>query len=204
MAALTNQRMILAAVLAAAASAATLAGGCTPSYEDQRPPLDQVDPRDGGLQSKDVLQASDSLAADLLSLPELNASRTQWVIVFDRVEDRTNSRMFGGNYDIFLQRLRTNVQRTGRGRVTVVSPRQSFYDVRSREMEVGGGDDFQQGEAGSRGGVGGAISPDFALRGTAMDLPNRGTVYYNLSFELVNLHTRESVWTGDYEVRTSR
>ena len=203
MASFNNHRAILAAAVLAAATAVGFTGGCAPSYEDQRPPVDQLDRRDGGLQSKDVLQASDSLAADLLSLPELNESRTQWVIVFDRMEDRTNSRLFGGNYDIFLQRLRANVQRAGRGRVTVVSPREAFYDVRSREMEVGGGTDFQQGEAGARG-TSGAVSPDFALRGTAMDLPNRGTVYYNLNFELVNLHNRVVVWTDDYEVRTAR
>ena len=44
----------------------------------------------------------------------------------------------------------------------------------------------------------------FALRATAMDLPGRGTTYYNLQFDLVDLHTRQIVWTGDYEVRVQR
>lgn len=179
-------------------------GGCGgPSYEDQRPPMDQLDPRDRGLQSKDVLQASDTLAMDLLALDELNDSRTQWTVVVDQVEDNTNSRLFVGNFDIFLQRLRTNVQRQGRGRVRVIANREGFYRTRSRELESEREDDFGQGAPGGRRAQD-AVSPDFALRGVAMDLPNRGTVYYNLMFELVDLRTREVVWSDQYEVRTSR
>jgi hypothetical protein len=183
-----------------------LAAGCAPSYEEQRPPVDQLDRRDRGLQSKDVIQASDSLARDLLSLPELNESREQWVLVVDRVEDRTRDNMFQGDYNIFLQRLQTNLSRQGRGRVTIVDKRDRFYDVRERELERGpAGDQFGQGGRGpGGGGTPGAISPDFALRATAMDLPGRGTTYYNLQFDLVDLHNRTIVWTGDYEVRVQR
>ena len=37
-----------------------------------------------------------------------------------------------------------------------------------------------------------------------MDLPGRGTTYYNLQFNLVDMNRRQIVWTGDYEVRVSR
>ena len=44
-------------------------------YGEQRPPVDQLDPRDSGLQSKDVVAASDKMAMDILgSIPELNES----------------------------------------------------------------------------------------------------------------------------------
>ena len=39
------------------------------NYGRQRPPIDQLDSRDRGLQSADVLQASERIAASLLSLP---------------------------------------------------------------------------------------------------------------------------------------
>ena len=197
-------RVVGASLLGAVTCAAAGLAGCGPSYEQQRPPADQLDPRDRGLQSKDVLQASDALAMDLLALPELNASRTQWTIVFDRVEDKTRSRLFSGNFDIFLQRLKTNVARQGRGRVAVIANREGFYDVRGRELEGAGPDEFGQGEPGTGRRAEGAVQPDFALVGTAMDLPNRGTVYYNLQFRLVNLRTRVEVWQNMYEVRTSR
>lgn len=182
---------------------AAFATGCGPSYEDQRPPVDQLDRRDRGLQSKDVIQASDSLAMDLLSLPQLNNSREQWTVVVDRVDDKTRDNMFRGDYDIFLQRLQTNLSRQGRGRVAIIDKRDRFYDVRSRELESEREDDFGQGGRGPRRAPE-AINPDYALRATAMDLPGRGTTYYNLQFDLVDINSRIIVWTGDYEVRVAR
>ena len=194
------QRSIIAAAVLGAGY------GCTPSYNDQRPDMDRLDPRDAGMQSKDVRQAADKLAMDLLSLPELNESRSQWLVVVDRVEDRTRGQEFHGDYGIFLQALQTNLAQHGRGRIRLIENRDRFHDIRNRELEGGGAsDEFGQGPAGGAGGgASGARNPDFALRATAMDLPNRGTVYYNLQFDLVDLHTREIVWARPYEVRTSR
>ena len=190
--------------LTAALLLAALAVGCGgPSYEEQRPPMDQLDPRDRGLQSKDVLQASDALAMDLLALDELNDSREQWTVVFDRVEDMTTGNHFRSNFDIFLQRLQTNLARQGRGRIGVIDTRGRFYDDRSRELEGERSDDFGQGGRGPRRAPG-ANDPQFALYAKAMDLPGRGTVYYNLQFNLVDLQSRQVVWTNDYEVRVRR
>ena len=182
---------------------AALVTGCAPSYEEQRPPVDQLDRRDRGLQSKDVIAASDMLAMDLLALPELNRSREQWTVVVDRVDDKTRENMFMGDYNIFLQRLQTNLSRQGRGRIALIDKRERFYDVRSRELESEREDDFGQGGRGPRRAPD-AISPDYALRATAMDLPGRGTTYYNLQFDLVDMNSRVIVWTGDYEVRVAR
>lgn len=191
------------AALPAALLLGALAAGCGPSYEEQRPPMDQLDPRDRGLQSKDVLQASDALAMDLLSLPELNDSREQWTVVFDRVEDLTTGNQFRSDFNIFLQRLQTNLARQGRGRIAVIENRDRFYDVRSRELEGERGDDFGQGGRGPRRAPV-ANDPQYALYAKAMDLPGRGTTYYNLQFNLVDLQSRQVVWTDDYEVRVRR
>ena len=180
--------------------------GCQSEYDKQRPPLDQVDKRDRGLQSDTVLQASDQIAMSLLALPELNASERQWTLVVDRMEDRTIDEKFNFDYDIFLERLRTNLARQGRGRVRLIENKQRFYDLRSRELEdVGGGgagaDEFGQGGA---GGAPAPVQPDFALYGKAFDLPNRTTNYYMLQFDVVNLQTREQVFSDQYEVRVTR
>src|SRR5687767_13354431 len=104
-----------------AAITIALAAGCAKSYEDVRPPVDQLDSRDSGLQSKDVVQASDQMAMDLLALPELNVSDKRWLIVVDRVENRTvNSR---SDLDVFLLRLKTNLARHGKGRVQLIENR---------------------------------------------------------------------------------
>ena len=194
---------IVRAALPAGVLLAAVAAGCGPSYEEQRPPMDQLDRRDRGLQSKDVIQASDALAMDLLSLPQLNNSREQWTVVVDRVDDKTRDNMFRGDYNIFLQRLQTNLSRQGRGRIALIDKRDRFYDVRGRELESEREDDFGQGGRGPRRAPE-AINPDYALRATAMDLPGRGTTYYNLQFDLVDMNRRLIVWTGDYEVRVSR
>src|SRR5437016_868079 len=80
-------------------------------YGEQRPPVDQIDPRDRGIQSMDVIAASDKMASSLLSLPELNASKVQWTVVVDRVVDNTRDRSFQTDYQIFLERLRVNLSK---------------------------------------------------------------------------------------------
>src|SRR5215217_4209559 len=85
----------------------TLAGlvGCAHdkphSYGQQRPPVDELDARDRGLQSKDVVQASDDMAMKLLADPNLNASHSRWTIVVDHVENKTVSARH--DMDIFLE-----------------------------------------------------------------------------------------------------
>jgi hypothetical protein len=179
-------------------------------YGRQRPPVDELDPRDRGLQSADVLKASDQIIQSLMSLPELQESPKQWTLVITGVEDNTRDRKFRGvDYNIFLERLRRNIAQQGRGRLRLIENKDRFYDTRNRELEseLEGGDEFGQGE--SSGGAGQVpparpISPDFGLYATASDLPNRGTTYYLINFVVTNLRTREQVFVDSYEVRVSR
>jgi hypothetical protein len=183
---------------------ASLSIGCSSDkpheYGQQRPPVDQLDSRDRGLQSKDVVNASDQMAMDLLQLPELNASDHRWTIVVTGVRNETVSS--GQNLDIFIQRLRSKIATEGRGRVQIIANRDTFHDIQSRELEQER-DDFQQGGGKASPGKAG-IQPDFGLEAVAMDLPNRGTNYYNFEFRLIDLNTREQVWTNMYEVRVAK
>ena len=176
--------------------------GCRKDYDDQRPPVDALDARDRGLQSKDVVNASDQMASDLLALPELNASDHRWTIVFTGVRNQTTSTR--QNLDIFVQRLKSRVATLGRGKVQIIANRDAFHDVQSRELEASGErDEFQQGSGKpARPGQAGT-QPDFALEAVAADLANRGTNYYNFEFHLTDLRTREEVWTNMYEVRVA-
>ena len=65
---------------------------------------------------------------------QLNASREQWTVVVDRVEDNTRDNLFQGDYNIFLQRLQTNLA-PGPRRIAPIENRSRFRDVREREME---------------------------------------------------------------------
>lgn len=208
-------RTAFAAILTTISLAAGV-GGCADTdrpteYGRQRPPVDQLDSRDRGLQSADVLQASDKIAASLLSLPELRDSSRRWTVVISHVEDNTRDRDFRNvDYNIFLERLRANLSKQGRGQIRLIENKDRFYDVRNRELEHEreGGDEFGQGETSSGGGSGPRpaqpVSPDFGLYLTANDLPNRGTTFYQLNFVVTNLKTREQVFVDDYNVKVAR
>ena len=175
-------------------------------YGRQRPPIDELDPRDRGLQSADVLKASDEIAMSLLSLPELRDSDRRWSLVVTDVEDLTRDRKFRGiDYNIFIERLRSNLARQGRSQIRLIENRDRFYDTRARELEGElEADEFGQGEGRGPTRAPQAVSPDFGLYAKAMDLPNRGTTYYLIQFVVTNLKTREQVFVDDYEVRVSR
>src|SRR4051812_31621808 len=51
------------------------------SYGQARPPVDQIDDRDRGLQSKEVVNASDLLVQKILRLPEFNGPNRRPVVV---------------------------------------------------------------------------------------------------------------------------
>src|SRR5204862_491624 len=109
---------LLAAVVIFAGAIAGCSHDRPHEYGEERPPVDQLDSRDRGLQSKDVASATDQLAQDLLRLPEMNASKEQWTVVVDRVENHTTDPRF--NYDIFTERLRVNLSKYGHGRVALI------------------------------------------------------------------------------------
>jgi hypothetical protein len=168
-------------------------------YGEQRPPVDQLDPRDSGLQSKDVVAASDKMAMDILgSIPELNESPHRWTVVVDHVDNLSADRQ--QNYDIFLERVRSNLSKNGRGRVQLIENMTKFHDLQSREVE-GENDNFGQG--GVKGQPRG-VQPDYSLYGKIMEMPNRATSYFYIQFVLTNMKTREMVWINDYEVKVLR
>jgi len=163
-------------------------------YGQQRPPVSELDKRDAGLQSKDVVAASDDMAMKLLADPELNASHTQWTIVVDHVDNKTVDARH--DLDIFLERLKTNLARHGRGRVQLIENRDKLRDLQSKELENSASNGGAPGPAG--------IQPDYSLYAKIMELPNRGTSYYLMEFTLTDLKTRQLAWTDSYEVKVER
>jgi hypothetical protein len=170
-------------------------------YGEQRPPVDQLDPGDRGLQSKDVVDASDQMAMDLLGNPDLNSSRTQWTIVVDHVDNQTSDPR--ANLDIFLQRLRTQLFKHGHGRVQLIENRAKLHELQSRERDTERDDRFGQGGTGASS-AGARIQPDYSLYAVMMDLPNRQTDYYNCRFTLTDLRNGTIAWENEYEVKVAR
>lgn len=171
----------------------------------QRPSVDTLDPRDRGLQSMDINQAADQMAASLLSSKRLNESRTRWTMVVGRMEDQTRDPTFMTDYDLFVQALRARLFEQGEGRIELIVNRDKFYRERSREREdVGGPDQFGQTGRTGPAPAPDAINPDFELTGVARALPRRGTIYYQIQFDVYDLRTRGTPWTGLYTVKVGR
>ena len=161
-------------------------------YARERPPVENLNSRDRGLQSSEVVEASDMLVQRILALPEVNRAPNRLTVVFTSLEDLTTTRQF--NYDIFLERLKTNISEQGRDRIAIVSNRDKFYGTRAAELDPARGerDDFAQGDGRNRGGgAPGAnrIQPDYALTGKVMELRNRGTSYYHFTFSLADIRS---------------
>jgi len=198
-----NCRFVFAAVPVVA-----LLAGCASDrphdYGENRPPVDSVSPDDRGLQSKDVVSASDQMAQDLLASPDLNHSQNRWTMVVDHVDNETQNHRF--NLDIFLERLRVNLAKYGHDRVALIENKAKYHGLQSNELEgEREGDPYQQGDsAGANKPVYRGIQPDYSLYAKIMEMPNRGTDYYYCEFTVTDLRTREQVWTNAYEVRVAR
>ncbi len=167
-----------------------------------RPPVDELSDGGRGLQGKDVISASDQMAQDILSSPEVQNSQTQLLIVVDRVENKTQSQRF--NMDIFIQRLRVNLSKYGKGRVQLIENRDKLRDLQSRELEQPAGDRFGQGGTNRSAPGPAGMQPDYALYATVSELPNSETSYFFLEFIMTNLKTRQLAWSNAYEVSTYR
>lgn len=193
-------RCVLVLGLAAVGFGCQTERGKPERYGRERPPVDQLDSRDRGLQSKDVVASSDQMAMDLLALPELNAAEHQWTIVVDHIDNMTADRRH--DLDIFLERLRVKLAQQGRGKVALIENLQKFRELQSRELEQpAGGDQFGQGGGGRPAPGPAGIQPNYTLYGKIMELPNRRTSYFLCEFTLTNFSTRQQVWTNAYEVK---
>jgi hypothetical protein len=171
-------------------------------YGDQRPDINQVDPNDSGLQSKDVEAATSQMIQQLLALPELNASPKQWTLTVSAMDDLTTEHDVG-SYAIFMESLRAAISEKGQGRIRLIENKDKFHDLQNKELEGAPADPYGQGGgAAPPGGAG--IQPDYILYGKAMDLPNRTTNYFNLEYSITNSHTREEVFTRIYKVKVAR
>ena len=162
-----------------------------------------LDARDSGLQSRDVNQAADQMAADLLALPALNRSPEQWTVVTGTVDDKTIDHQGHANYNIFVQALQDRLARQGNGRITLIANKARFYNQREQELEGGGRDPFGQGGGGGSGAPD-ATNPNYILDAVVSDMPNRATNYYQIEFRVTNLRNRVIEFDRVYPVKVAR
>jgi len=184
--------------------------GCHPTYEDERPDVNSLDPRDKGLQSKEVVDSTDQMAASILGDPDLNAKPTQMLIVVGNIKDETNNSGARTNLDIFLRRLKVIIQQKGRGRFTLIVNKAELQELQSKELDLdtGAKDEFGQGGNTNTGRTLPARrQPDYMLNGQITEMNNRGTSYFVFDFKIFGLKGADSgveVWNGLYEVKVAK
>ena len=151
------------------------------------------------MQSRDLVDMTNRLAADLLKIPEIAQNPNKVIIVMTGIDNKTSQPW--QNDQIYLARMRALLNEYARDRIAfVIQPRQ-LQQLQQQELGGAGGDAFGQSSRGQVP-VNTRMIPQYALKGVFYDLPNSATTYYLCTFQLVNLHTGEVVWEGHYETRT--
>jgi hypothetical protein len=192
-------KILLTAAMLSVASAVGCHSDKPHEYGTRRPPIDRIDPRDGGLQSADVVDSSERMAMSLLaSIPPSQDGKRISVVVTGTENLTVSERR---SLDVFVTRVKGIIGQQGRSRIQLIENRDKFRELQSRELE-GERDDFGQGGQPSGPGPKG-IQPDFALHAVARDLNNNKTTYFQFDFALTDLRTREIVWNDMYEVNVA-
>ena len=173
-------------------------GGCQKSYSELRPGVSEFVPGDQGLQSRDLVDMTNRMAADLLKSPVIAQNPNKVIIVMGSVTNSTSQPW--QNDAIYVARIRAILNKYAQDRMAFVESRQTTQQLQQQEL---GGGNGGFGQA-SRAGVGqpGLMIPQYVLKGHFYDLPNTATTYHLCTFQLVDLATGEVVWEGHYEVRT--
>ena len=153
------------------------------------------------LRSKDLLTATDKMAQDIASRLDITNRSSPPRIVVGQIENKTSAPE--KNYDIFLARLRAELNASGARHGLEFLRERSFVETQ-RDREFGGKDPSRTASAYQS-------RADYMLTGEVFDMPSGGTNYYMMSFQLVqlvdtaasgpNVGAGAIVWENMYEVK---
>jgi PBP1b-binding outer membrane lipoprotein LpoB len=150
-----------------------------------------------GIESQDIVAVTDKMAHSILSTPQIANARGVPHIVLDPVNNNTR---FPINKDIFLGRIRAELNKKSQGKVIFLARDRMAALERERQMKQSG-----QVTASADPNVVEFKGADFFLTGTLAGSTTRtsaGTSDYILySFQLVDARTSEIVWEDSAEVK---
>lgn len=175
-----------------------IAGCASHGYSYYRPGVSQFVPGDAGLQSRDLVDMTDRLAADLLKIPQIANNPNKIVIQVTSIRNETSTPW--QNDQIYLARMRTLLAKYAGNQIAFTLPPQQLAQLQQETLgpNTGGFEQSSRGAAPNSG----RLIPQYALTGVFYDLPNSATTYYLCEFQLVDIRTGELIWDGKYEVRT--
>ncbi len=183
-------------VLACIAAMPAVLAGCSHGYNHYRPSISSFQPGDTGLQSRDLVDMTDRLSADLLKIPEIANNPNKVIVVMGTIHNQTSTPW--QNDQIYLARMRALLNQYARDRMAFVLPLANAAALQQKYL--GGQQNTMNPATGQWQNS--TLKPQYVLNGTFYNLPNPATTYYLCTFKLVSITTGEIVWENKYEVRS--
>ncbi|HEU0040684.1 MAG TPA: penicillin-binding protein activator LpoB [Verrucomicrobiae bacterium] len=150
-----------------------------------------------GVESQDLVAVTDKMARSVLGIPQIANAATPPIIVLDPVNNETR---FPINKDIFLTRIRSELNSKCRGKVTFLARDRMAALEKERNLKREGA-----ATASSDPNVQEFKGADYFLTGTLQGLSTRtskGTSDYILyAFQLVDARTSAIVWEDNAEIK---
>jgi len=192
--------------LMAALALAGLAAGCASSSGVKNPsgiPVTQMRPDEQGfvagtgVESQDLVAVTDKMARSILTTPQINNAQGTPRVVLDPVINETR---FPINKDIFLTRIRVELNTKARGKVIFLARERMQALEHERQLKQSG-----QVTSSSDTNVMEFKGADFFLTGKLSGLSTKtaaGTSDYILyTFQLVDARTTDIIWEDSAEIK---
>lgn len=149
------------------------------------------------LDAVDLVAMTEDMAARIVADPEVRAAierEGKLRVVVQPVENQMVGEVLPrGPAEAYTARVRTLLARAAPGDFTWIMNRDAFYRLRAQELDLDLGPSPD------------AIDPRYALQARFNSLTDetskRRSSYYLCVYELLDLETRNVLWTGTYEVK---
>jgi penicillin-binding protein activator len=150
-----------------------------------------------GVESQDLVAVTDKMARSILSIPQVANAQGAPRIVLDPVKNETR---FPINKDMFLTRIRVQLNSKAQGKVVFLARDRMNTLERERAMKQSG-----QVTASADPNVTEFKGADFFLTGSLQGLTTRTTAgtsdYILYAFQLIDARTTETVWEDSAEIK---
>ena len=150
-----------------------------------------------GVESQDLVSVTDKMARSILEIPQISSAATPPTVVLEPVDNQTR---FPINKDIFLTRIRAQLNSKARGKVVFLARNQMAALEKERNLKREG-----QVTSSSDPAVQEFKGADYFLTGSLQGMSTRtdkGTSDYILyDFHLINARTSAIVWEDSAEIK---
>jgi penicillin-binding protein activator len=150
-----------------------------------------------GIESQDLVAVTDKMARSILGIPQIANAATPPIVVLDPVENKTR---FPINKDIFLTRIRTQLNSKSAGKVTFLARDRMATLEKERNLKREGAVTATSDPAKQE-----FLGANYFLTGSLEGMSTRtkaGTSDYILyAFQLIDARTSAIVWEDSAEIK---